>query len=80
MGHSRISFAIIGGGMVIAKVDEITDHALVEVGEVVVSKRISIELCGVGASFKQRPDLVAFETMVVIRIVKAGRRWRWNSG
>ena len=80
MGHSPISFAIIGGGMMVAEVDKIADHTLVEVSKVVVSKRISIELHGVGASFEQRPDLVAFETMVVIRIVKAGRQWRWNSG
>ena len=79
MGHSRISFAIIGGGMMIAKINKITNHALVEVGEVVVSEGISIKSCGIGASFKQGADLVAFEAMIVIGVVEATRSRRRNS-
>ena len=80
VGHARIALTIVGGWEMITEVGEIANDALVEVGEVVVSKGISIKSCGIGASFEQRADLVAFEAMIVIGVVKATWSRRRNSG
>ena len=79
MGDTRVAFAIVGGGIVVAEISKIANDSLIEVSELLLSKGISVEAGGIRTAFEQRLDLMTFEPMVVIGVVEATRSRRRNS-
>jgi len=80
VGNTRVALAVIGGWIVVAKVSKVTNDSLVEVGDLLVDKGVSIESGWIGTALEEGPDLMVLETVIVVRVVKTTRRRRRDSG
>ena len=52
VGDTRVALAVIGGWIVIAKVSKVTNDSLIEVGDLLVDKGVSIESGWIWAALK----------------------------
>ena len=59
MSDTSVAFTIVGGWVMVAEVSEIADDPLVEISKLLLRESISIEACGIWATFEERLNLVA---------------------
>jgi len=79
VGDTRVALAIVGCRIIVAEVSEVADDSLVEVGKLLVGESVSVEASRIGTALEKGLDLMALEAMVVVRVVEATRRGRWDS-